>query len=66
LYPGVRISQICFFQSQKTNLPYAQKKLSKYSGKTTTASSAFFKDPEYARIREALAQKHPDYSVTLR
>jgi dCTP deaminase len=53
LYPGVRISQLCFFQSVETHLPYSEKKLSKYSGKVSTASSAFFKDPEYARIREA-------------
>jgi dCTP deaminase len=53
LYPGVRIGQLCFFQSVETRLPYGQKKLTKYSGKMSTASSAFFKDPEYARIREA-------------
>lgn len=53
LYPGVRIGQLCFFQGVQTRLPYAEKKLSKYSDKLSTASSAFFKDPEYARIREA-------------
>ena len=56
LYPGVRISQICFFLSSTTNLPYGKKRYTKYSGKTTTASSAFFKDPEYSRIREAIKQ----------
>ncbi len=56
LYPGVRISQLCFFQSTTTNLPYAKKRYTKYSGKTSTASSAFFKDPEYQRIREAQRQ----------
>lgn len=56
LYPGVRISQICFFLSTTTNLPYSKKRYTKYSGKTTTASSAFFKDPEYSRIREAQKQ----------
>jgi dCTP deaminase len=56
LYPGVRISQICFFQSAKTHLPYSKKRFTKYSGKTSTASSAFFKDPEYRRIREAVKQ----------
>lgn len=56
LYPGVRISQICFFLSSTTNLPYGKKRFTKYSGKTTTASSAFFKDPEYVRIREAIKQ----------
>lgn len=53
LYPGVRISQICFFLSTTTQLPYAKKRFTKYSGKMSTASSAFFKDPEYTRIREA-------------
>ncbi len=56
LYPGVRISQICFFLGATTNLPYSKKRYTKYSGKTSTASSAVFKDPEYSRIREALKQ----------
>lgn len=56
LYPGVRISQICFFLSTTTHLPYGKKRFTKYSGKTSTASSAFFKDPEYSRIRAALKQ----------
>jgi dCTP deaminase len=56
LYPSVRISQICFFLSSTTNLPYGKKRYTKYSGKTSTASSAFFKDPEYSRIREAQKQ----------
>jgi dCTP deaminase len=56
LYPGVRISQICFFLSTTTHLPYGKKRYTKYSGKTSTASSAFFKDPEYSRIREAQKQ----------
>jgi dCTP deaminase len=56
LYPGVRISQICFFLGTATRLPYDKKRYSKYSGKTSTASSAFFRDPEYRRIREATRQ----------
>lgn len=61
LYPGVRISQLCFFDSEKTNLPYGQKQFSKYGGQMTTTSSAFFKDPEYQRIREAQKQLHYTY-----
>jgi dCTP deaminase len=61
LYPGVRIAQICFFDAEKTNLPYGEKRFSKYSGKTSTASSAFFRDPEYARIRQALATQEAGY-----
>ena len=56
LYPGVRISQICFFMGTTTRLPYDKKRYSKYAGKTSTASSAFFRDPEYRRIREAIRQ----------
>jgi dCTP deaminase len=55
LYPGVRISQLCFFENDATALPYTQKKFSKYSGKASVATSAFYKDPEYARIRQSLA-----------
>ncbi len=62
LYPGVRIGQLCFFQSVATRLPYNQKKLTKYSGKMSTATSAFFKDPEYARIREARERIEYTYS----
>jgi dCTP deaminase len=56
LHPGVRMSQICFFMSSQTYLPYNQKKYTKYSGKSSTASSAFFNDPEYQRIRETVQQ----------
>lgn len=53
LYPGVRIAQICFYEAQETYLPYTKKRFTKYSGKTATATSAFYRDPEYARIRQA-------------
>lgn len=33
LYPGVRISQICFFESKPTKLAYADKKYTKYSNR---------------------------------
>ncbi len=59
LYPGVRISQICFFEGEKTRLPYARKRFTKYSGKMSTASSEFFRDPEYERIRRARRRKDP-------
>jgi dCTP deaminase len=51
LYPGVRIGQLCFFESAPTQLPYMEKRLSKYGGKVATESSAFYRDPEYARLR---------------
>jgi dCTP deaminase len=59
LYPGVRIAQLCFYQSTRTQLPYHRKRYSKYSGKATTATSAFFQDPEYARIRAASDTQRP-------
>lgn len=53
LYPGVRIAQICFYEAQETLLPYTQKRFTKYSGKAASATSAFYKDPEYQRLRQA-------------
>lgn len=52
LYPGVRIAQICFFESAVSHLPYDKKRFTKYSGKMSTAASAFYRDPEYSRIRQ--------------
>lgn len=54
LYPGVRISQICFFESKETKLSYTEKRYTKYSGKSSTASSAYFKDPEYKKIIKSI------------
>ncbi|MEI7474530.1 MAG: dCTP deaminase [bacterium] len=54
LYAGVRISQICFFESKATKLSYAEKRYTKYSGKTSTASSAYYRDPEYQKIIKSI------------
>ena len=53
LYPGVRIGQLCFFNSQATQIAYPDKTLSKYSGYYSTASSAIDKDPEYSRLLQS-------------
>jgi dCTP deaminase len=63
LYPGVRIGQLCFFASQTSALPYTAKTYTKYSGKPSTAASAFYKDPEYARLRQA---NHPQTELVAR
>jgi dCTP deaminase len=55
LYPGVRIAQICFFQSEETHLPYSLKRYTKYSGQPGAKASSFLQDPEYERIRQHLA-----------
>lgn len=55
LYPGVRISQICFFETKKTKLSYSDKRYTKYSGKTSAAFSAYYRDPEYQKIIKALS-----------
>ena len=52
LYPGVRIAQLCFFDGEATELAYPSKKWTKYSGKVSTAASAFYRDPEYERLRQ--------------
>jgi dCTP deaminase len=55
LYPGVRISQICFFETKKTKLSYSEKRYTKYSGKTSAAFSAYYRDPEFQKIIKALS-----------
>jgi dCTP deaminase len=54
LYPGVRIGQLCFFEGEASQLSYTAKTYTKYSGKASTAASAFYRDPEYARLRRHL------------
>lgn len=51
LFPGVRIAQICFYQTNKTSIPYSKKIGAKYSFKTGTSGSLFYKDPEFDIIR---------------
>jgi dCTP deaminase len=56
LYPGVRIAQICFYEAHPTVLSYIEKPFTKYSGQTGSATSAFFRDPEYERLRRRKAE----------
>ncbi|MFM7468964.1 MAG: dCTP deaminase [Vampirovibrionales bacterium] len=57
LYPGVRIAQMCFFRSDAvTQLPYHQKKYTKYSYQPGAKASAYYQDPEYAQIAKYLSR----------
>jgi dCTP deaminase len=57
LYPGVRIAQMCFFQADElTQLPYHQKKYTKYSYQPGAKASAYYQDPEYAQIAKYLSR----------
>ncbi|MBO8141347.1 MAG: dCTP deaminase [Firmicutes bacterium] len=52
LYAGLRVAQLCFFQlSEASQLPYAAKRYTKYSGRMGTEGSQYFRDPEYAALR---------------
>lgn len=52
LYAGLRIAQLAFFPlSEPSQLPYADKRYTKYSGRVGTAGSRYFLDPEYAALR---------------
>lgn len=52
LYPGVRIAQICFFKTNKTSIPYTEKRGAKYYQKIGTTGSMLHKDPEFNAIRK--------------
>jgi len=52
LYPGVRIAQMCFFQTSRTVLPYVKKPGAKYHGRFSSAGSLFYDDPEFQMLRE--------------
>src|SRR5581483_2183947 len=52
LYPGVRIAQICFFQTIATAIPYTKKKGAKYFHKVGTSGSLFYEDVEFEAIRK--------------
>jgi dCTP deaminase len=52
LFPGVRIAQICLFNTNKTAIPYTKKQGAKYFRNLGTAGSLFYEDPEFKAIRE--------------
>lgn len=53
LFPGVRIAQMCFFNTNRTAIPYTKKKGAKYYRKMSSAGSLFYKDIEFELIRNA-------------
>lgn len=55
LLPGVRVAQICFYQTRPTAIPYIKKENAKYHGLLGTSRSKFYMDPEFPRFRQALA-----------
>jgi dCTP deaminase len=46
LYPGMRVAQLCFYETNKSLLPYENKKYSKYGSYTGAISSKYSSDPE--------------------
>lgn len=50
LYPGLRIAQICFFQTMKTCIPYTKKPEAKYQRLLDSKSSRVYLDEEFKAI----------------
>jgi len=55
LYSGIRIAQLCFYESGAASIPYGDRPGSKYFQATDAASSLYYKDPEFDRIRQISA-----------
>lgn len=49
LAPGIRLGQICFFETQHATVGYMDKKHSKYGGRLGTEMSRIYDDPEVGK-----------------
>ena len=54
LFVGLRIAQICFYETAESMHPYAKKPSAKYMGQIGPAASAFYKDPEFQILRDSV------------
>jgi dCTP deaminase len=52
LYAGMRVAQISFYESGESQLPYGQKKFTKYADKMGTVGSKYDEDPEFIMFRK--------------
>ncbi len=51
LYPGVRVAQICFYETEETYIPYTQKSTSSYGGRPGLIDSKYYKMKELKVLR---------------
>jgi dCTP deaminase len=59
LYPGIRVAQISFYYAGESAIPYKEKAYSKYSGKSGTVGSLYYKDVEFEVLRRILSEIPP-------
>ena len=51
LYVGLRLAQLCFYQTMESLHPYANRPYAKYMGQIGPAPSYFYKEPEFRILR---------------
>jgi len=51
LFVGLRLAQLCFFETNESLRPYTQKPYAKYRSQFGTSASSFYKDPEFQVLR---------------
>ncbi len=51
LFVGLRLAQICFYETMESLHPYAKRPYAKYMSQIGPAASAFYKDPEFQILR---------------
>lgn len=52
LYAGIRVAQICFYESEESQIPYSKKKFTKYGDKMDVLGSKYDEDPEFDMFRK--------------
>jgi dCTP deaminase len=54
LFVGLRLAQLCFYQTAESLLPYSKKPYAKYAGQIGPAPSYFYKEPEFETLRSKI------------
>jgi dCTP deaminase len=54
LFVGLRLAQLCFYETAETLHPYVKRPYAKYMGQIGPAPSYFYKDPEFKKLRDLL------------
>lgn len=51
LYPGVRVAQICFYETEETHIPYTKKSSASYGGRAGLIDSKYYNLKELKVLR---------------
>ncbi len=63
LYAGIRVAQICFYESEESQIPYSKKKFTKYGDKMDVLGSKCDEDPEFGLFRKIRKQISASSSI---